>query len=165
MCFLCALSPFPPPCSHQIPTKENGREATQGSLGRIVDTASGRFGQDCGHRAFFFAAKPCAFLLQLSEGLNRGKHSSTLIIYCSAVYITIQQHREELCRTEGEFSLSLSTMIQLYLIFPSSSHVVSCGLGLSWKGRMHKRKKKANPPFSCEMWACKTCPSILNALT
>ncbi|XP_063113369.1 ERC protein 2 isoform X2 [Cavia porcellus] len=102
---------------------------------------------------------------QLSEGLNRGKHSSTLIIYCSAVYITIQQHREELCRTEGEFSLSLSTMIQLYLIFPSSSHVVSCGLGLSWKGRMHKRKKKANPPFSCEMWACKTCPSILNALT
>ncbi|XP_005387445.1 PREDICTED: ERC protein 2 isoform X7 [Chinchilla lanigera] len=74
--------------------------------------------------------RPCPD--QLSEGLSKGEAQlcgNTLIIYCSTVYVTVQQHREQLGRTEGEFALSLSTTVLFYLMFPPSSHVVSCGLG------------------------------------
>ncbi|XP_054338020.1 ERC protein 2 isoform X2 [Pongo pygmaeus] len=69
---------------------------------------------------------------QLSEGLNKGNMqlcSNILIIYCSAAHITVHHHLERLIRTEGEFSLTLLSVILFYLIFPSSPHVISHGFG------------------------------------
>ncbi|XP_004864380.1 ERC protein 2 isoform X10 [Heterocephalus glaber] len=104
---------------------------------------------------------------QLSEGLNKGEAQlcgNTLIIYCSAAHISVHQPQKQLGRTKGEFSLSLSTLLLFYLIFPSSSHVVSYGLGYIGKKECRGREKMANPPFSHEIWAFKMCPSILNVI-
>ncbi|XP_054408010.1 ERC protein 2 isoform X3 [Pongo abelii] len=73
---------------------------------------------------------------QLSEGLNKGNMqlcSNILIIYCSAAHITVHHHLERLIRTEGEFSLTLLSVILFYLIFPSSPHVISHGFGYDGK--------------------------------
>ncbi|XP_065396838.1 ERC protein 2 isoform X1 [Macaca fascicularis] len=73
---------------------------------------------------------------QLSEGLNKGNMqlcSNTLIIYCSEAHITVHHHLERLIRTEGEFSLTLLSVILFYLIFPSSPHVISHGFGYDGK--------------------------------
>nr|XP_045240781.1 ERC protein 2 isoform X8 [Macaca fascicularis] len=73
---------------------------------------------------------------QLSEGLNKGNMqlcSNILIIYCSEAHITVHHHLERLIRTEGEFSLTLLSVILFYLIFPSSPHVISHGFGYDGK--------------------------------
>nr|XP_055238975.1 ERC protein 2 isoform X2 [Gorilla gorilla gorilla] len=73
---------------------------------------------------------------QLLEGLNKGNMqlcSNILIIYCSAAHITVHHHLERLIRTEGEFSLTLLSVILFYLIFPSSSHIISHGFGYDGK--------------------------------
>ncbi|XP_074259740.1 ERC protein 2 isoform X7 [Saimiri boliviensis] len=68
---------------------------------------------------------------QLSEGLNKGNMqlcSNILIIYCSAAHIT-HHHLERPIRMEGEFSLTLLSVILFYSLFPSSPRVISHGCG------------------------------------
>lgn len=97
-----------------------------------------------------FLAKSCAFLLQLSEGLNKEKMqlcSNILIIYCSAALITVHHHLEWLIRTEEEFSLSFLSMFPFNLIFPSSPHLVSHGFRYMERKNVAGEKKMATPLY------------------
>lgn len=128
LCFLCASSPKLPPAPP--PPNPNQGESWRGGCRGGRRTALSGWSQGVGPVAF--SAKWCAFLLQLSEGLNQRKRqlcSNILIIYCSAALITVHHHLERLTRTEGEFSLSVLNVILFSLIFPAPSHVTSHGLG------------------------------------
>ncbi|XP_074259734.1 ERC protein 2 isoform X1 [Saimiri boliviensis] len=110
-------APSPFEIQHYLSVKKKRRRETAGRIRWQFNTRAGPM--------FTFT------LLELSEGLNKGNMqlcSNILIIYCSAAHIT-HHHLERPIRMEGEFSLTLLSVILFYSLFPSSPRVISHGCG------------------------------------
>lgn len=163
-CLLCPSSMFLPLTPSPLPPNPNHWEWWRGVKGWRVGNFLPGLSQIL--LPVSSPAKLCAFLLQLSEGLNKGNMqlcSNILIIYCSEAHITVHHHLERLIRTEGEFSPTLLSVILFYLIFPSSPHVISHGLDMMGRKNAEEEKSDSSSIFvgmrAFWMWS-----SLLNVI-
>ena len=138
MCFLFIATPSPRQ-SQPTPTKRvvEGRYRGQrwGASARIISNIT----------ASYWDAKWCAFLLQLSEGLTKGKTqlcSNILIIYCSVAHIIVHHHLE----CSSGLKRNLTSITEHSSVLPDISYIISC-CSIGWKGRLWQRRKVLDPPF------------------